>query len=185
GTLAVSVVMVVASRLLHFQPGYFYGALAGLAFASALSKRTEGQVSAANWSFALLISVGAFLARTPVAHAAARPGASAWWIGAEAGLVLVFLWGVEGLVVAMLPMRFLAGRKVIEWNRAVWGILLFLGLFATVHVLLSPTSGYVGHTSGEVAIGVTILFLVFGAISVGLWAYFRYRPERLIPSRAR
>jgi hypothetical protein len=58
---------------------------------------------------------------------------------------------------------------------------MFLGVFVTLHVLLAPSSGYVGHTGGEVAIGVMVLFLVFGTISVGLWASFRYRPERWIP----
>ena len=111
--------------------------------------------------------------------------ASVWWIGIEAALVLIFLWGIEGLAVAMLPMRFLDGRKVIEWNRVVWAALMFLGLFSTIHILLTPSSGYVGHTTGQISVGVVVLSLIFGAISVGLWSYFRYRPERLIPSRAR
>ena len=178
GTVLVSIVMVALSRLMHFQPGYMYGALAGLAFASAVSKRAQGRISAANWVFAFVISIGAFLVRGPVSHLAAEPGASVWWIGLEAALVLIFLWGVEGLAVGMLPMRFLAGRLVKDWNTAVWGLLMFIGLFATVHTLLAPNSGYVGHTTGEVTVGVVVLFLIFGAVSVGLWSYFRYRPER-------
>ena len=43
----------------------------------------------------------------------------------------------------------------------------------------------VGHTAGEVTVGVVVLFLIVGAISVGIWSYFRYRPERWIPKRAR
>ena len=177
GSLIVSIVMVVLSRLLHFEPGYFYGALAGLAFRSSLSKDAQARLSAANWIWALGLSVGAFFLRVPVAHAAARPGASVWWIGIEAGLVLIFLWGVEGMAVAMLPMRFLDGRKIIDWNRFVWAALMFIGVFATVHVLLAPSSGYVGHTNRQVAVGVMLLFLIFGAFSVLLWSYFRFRPE--------
>ncbi|MDQ4070491.1 MAG: hypothetical protein M3203_13625, partial [Actinomycetota bacterium] len=166
GTLAVSMVLVGLSRLLDFQPGYFYGALAGIAFASALSKAVQGKVTAANWSWALVLSVAAWFANMRVSELAAEPDASAWWIGLEACLVLIFLWGIEGVAVAMLPMRFLDGRKVIDWNRVVWSVLMFLGVFAVVHVLLSPNSGYVGQTTGEVAIGVLLLFCVFGAISV-------------------
>jgi len=177
-TLVMAAVMVALSRIMHFQPGYFYGALAGLAFRSALTKESVGRVTAANWFFALLLSVGAWFARMPVSEAAAHPDANIWWIGVEACLGLVFLWGVEGLAVAMLPMRFLDGRKVIDWSRAVWFLLMFLGVFATVHVLFAPSSGYIGHTTGEVVIGVILLFLIFGAISVGRWAYFRYRPTR-------
>ena len=185
GTVLISIVMVALSRLGHWQPGYMYGALAGLAFASALSPRREGQITAANWVFALVISVAAFFLRAPVADAASKPHASVWWIGLEACLVLIFLWGIEGLAVAMLPMRFLDGRKVIDWNRAVWAVLMFVGVFSVVHVLLTPTSGYVGHTTGQVTVGVVVLFVIFGAISVGLWAYFRYRPERMNLTRAR
>jgi hypothetical protein len=183
GTVLVSIVMVALSRMLHWQPGYMYGALAGLAFASALSRRDQGKMTAANWVFALMISIAAFFLRSPVADAAAKPGASPWWIGVEACLVLIFLWGIEGLAVAMLPMRFLDGRKVIDWNRAVWALLMFLGLFATIHILLTPSSGYVGHTTGQVTVGVVILFLIFGGISVALWSYFRYRPDRWNPNR--
>ncbi|MDQ2825561.1 MAG: hypothetical protein M3Y04_01120, partial [Actinomycetota bacterium] len=181
GTLLVSIVMVALSRLMHFQPGYFYGALAGLAFRSSLSPGTQGRLTTANWLFALFLSVGAWFLRIPVSHAAAQTHASTLWIGLEACLALIFLWGIEGLAVAMLPMRFLDGSEVIDWSRAVWALLMFLGLFTTIHVLLSPTSGYVGHTNGQVAIGVVTLFVIFGAISVGLWAYFRFRSQGLQP----
>lgn len=178
GTVVVSIVMVVASRLLHFQPGYFYGALAGLAFHSALSEGVQGRMTAMNWVFSLVVSVGAWFGRIPVSHAAARPGANVWWIGLEICLAMIFLWGVEGLAVAMLPLRFLDGRKVLRWNRVVWAVLFFLGLFATFEVLLAPGSGYVGSTSGAVKIGVMALYAFFGIVSVAFWAYFRFRPQR-------
>ena len=178
GSVVISILMVVASRLLHFQPGYFYGALAGLAFRSALSERTQGQMTALNWVFSLLVSAGAWFARIPVSHAAARPGANVWWIGLEICLAMIFLWGVEGLAVAMLPLRFLDGRKVLRWNRVVWAVLFFVGLFATFEILLAPGSGYVGSTSDGVKIGVMALYAFFGIVSVGFWGYFRFRPQR-------
>lgn len=178
GSLAVSIGMVLMSRLLDFRPGYVYGAMAGLAFQSALTKSTQGRLTAENWVFSLTLAVGAWFARTPVADAAAQPHASAWWIAVEVCLAIIFLWGVESLAVAMLPMRFLDGRKVIEWNRPVWAVLMFLGAFVTVHVLLSANSGYVGQTGEQVRWGVLLLFSAFGAFSVALWAYFRYRPQR-------
>jgi hypothetical protein len=178
GSVVLSIVMVVASRLLHFQPGYFYGALAGLAFRSALSEGVQGRMTAANWLFSLLVSAGAWFGRIPVSHAAAQPGANVWWIGLEVCLAMIFLWGVEGLAVAMLPLRFLDGRKVLRWNRFVWAVLFFVGLFATFEILLAPGSGYVGQASGGVKIAVMALYAFFGLGSVGFWAYFRYRPPR-------
>lgn len=182
GSVVVSILMVVASRVFHFQPGYFYGALAGLAFRSALTERVQGRMTAANWVFSLVVSVVAWFARIPVSTAAARPGASVWWIGLEVCLALIFLWGVEGLAVAMLPLHFLDGRKVFRWNRAAWAVLFFLGLFATFEILMAPGSGYVGHTTGGVAIGVMVLYAGFGIGSVALWAYFRFRPQHWAPA---
>ena len=185
GTLLVSIVMVVICRRLEIQPGYFYGALAGLAFASALNKESQGRLVAANWTWALAVSLTSWFLRMPVSEAAAQPDASVLWIGLEAFLVMTFLWGVETLAVAMLPMRFMDGPKVKACNRWVWAALLFAGVFITVHVLLTPTSGYVGQTETEVAIDVLVVFLVFCAVSVAVWAYFRYRPERWKPQPAR
>jgi hypothetical protein len=184
GSVLVAVGMVVASRIFDFQPGFFYGALAGLAFRTALSEGAQGKFTAANWIFSLVISVGAFFLRVPVSAAAAEPGRSIWWIGAEICLALIFLWGVEGLAVAMLPMKFLDGRKVYRWSKPAWAVLFFLGIFATVHILLRPGSGYVGSTTGDVGIGVMTLFVAFGLGSVLFWAYFRFRPARWTPAKA-
>lgn len=184
GSVIVTIVMVVACRLFEFQPGFFYGALAGLAFRSALSEDVQGKMTAANWVFSLVISVGAFFLRVPVSAAAAESGSSIWWIGLEICLALIFLWGIEGLAVGMLPMRFLDGRKVFRWSKTAWAALFFLGIFATVHVLLRPGSGYVGSTSGEVRFGVMLLFTLFGLGSAAFWAYFRFRPARWAPARA-
>jgi hypothetical protein len=176
---------VAACRIFEFQPGFFYGALAGLAFRSALSEDVQGKMTAANWVFSLAISVGAFFLRVPVSAAAGEPGSSIWWIGVEICLSLIFLWGIEGLAVGMLPMRFLDGRKVMQWSKPAWAALFFLGVFATVHVLLKPGSGYVGSTSDTVRFSVMVLFTLFGLGSVAFWAYFRFRPQRWIPARAR
>lgn len=178
GSLIVTIVMVLACRIFDFQPGFFYGALAGLAFRSALSEEVQGKMTAANWLFSLVIAVGAFFLRVPVSAAAAEPGSSIWWIGVEICLSLIFLWGIEGLAVGMLPMRFLDGRKVLRWSRPAWAGLFFLGVFATVHVLLRPGSGYVGSADGTVRFGVMLLFTLFGLGSVAFWAYFRFRPQR-------
>jgi hypothetical protein len=178
GSLIITIAMVLACRLFDFQPGFFYGALAGLAFRSALSEETQGKMTAANWIFSLAISVGAFFLRVPVSNAAAEPGSSIWWIGVEICLALIFLWGIEGLAVGMLPMRFLDGRKVLRWNKPAWAALFFLGVFAVVHVLLRPGSGYVGSTSDTVRFGVMVLFTLFGLGSFAFWAYFRFRPQR-------
>lgn len=183
GSVLVAIAMVAASRIFDFQPGFFYGALAGLAFRAALTEKVQGRMTAYNWMFSLAISVGAFFLRVPVSAAAAEGGRSIWWIGLEICLALIFLWGIEGLAVGMLPMKFLDGRKVFKWSRTAWAVLFFLGIFATVHVLLRPGSGYVGSSDG-VSVSVLALLAFFGIGSILFWAYFRFRPPRWVPARA-
>lgn len=185
GSLVVGLVCVTLSRLLHFQPGYVYGVLAALVFAHALREKEQGRTSAITAAFMLAVSVGAWALRVPVSAAAAEPGADVWLVALESCLGAIFLLGLESVVVGLLPMRFLDGARVKDWSGVAWAVLFATGLFALVHVLLSPGSGYVGHTSGQVTIAVLVLYVTFGAISVAFWAYFRYRPERWIPKRAR
>ena len=33
-------------------------------------------------------------------------------------------------------------------------------------------------------VGGLVLYVIFGAISVAFWAYFRFRPQRWVPVRA-
>ena len=51
----------------------------------------------------------------------------------------VVVAGLENAVFAMLPLRFMPGGAVYNWNRIVWGVLIGLGIFGFAHVLLNPT----------------------------------------------
>jgi len=175
GSIAVAAVCVGLSRLLHFQPGYLYGVLAGFAFRSRIDDKQAGRYTAWNNLVALVVCGLAWWARVPVSAAAARPGAGVWLYALEACLVAVFLLGIESVAVGLLPMRFLDGRKVAGWSRAAWVALFGLALFAVVHVLLVPGSGYVNRTSNATELSVVLLYAAFGLASVAFWAYFRFR----------
>jgi hypothetical protein len=179
GSVIVAVVCVAFSRLADLQPGYLYGLLAGFAFRRRISESTEGRLVAANTVFVLAVCTTAWIARVPVSAAAARPGASAWLFALETCLAAIFLLGIESVAMSLLPMRFLDGIKLLAWSRVVWALLLSLGIFAVVQILLTPGSGYVGHTTGGVTIAVATLFLAFSLASVAFWGYFRYRPSRM------
>jgi hypothetical protein len=53
-----------------------------------------------------------------------------------------------------------------------------LSLFGFIHILVGPNAGYLSDLSVEALLAAAGVFAVFGAISVGFWAYFRfvYRP---------
>ena len=123
----------------------------------------------------LAVSVVAWLARTPVHTAAVKPGAGFGVQALDAALASVVVIGIEGVVIGLLPMRFLDGARLKRWNRRVWIAVFGVALFAFVDILLNPRSGYIASSSrGAVAMTVAV-FLGFGLGSLLFWAFFRFR----------
>lgn len=178
GGLVIAGMCVLASRLLHFQPGYLYGVVVGVAFAQELPAEEDGRVSALSTAVMLVVAVVAWVVWAVVQPSAAGASPSPALVILETTLAAVAVAGVESAVITLLPMRFLVGAKVMAWSRAAWAGLLGLALFAFVHVLLRPGSGYVGADSGGSALAVVILFVAFALGSLLFWAYFRFRPPR-------
>jgi len=178
GALMVAVLCVGVSRLVDFQPGYLYGLVAGVAFRGKLDPRQEGKSAAISALAVLAVSIAAWAAWVPVNRSAQAPGAEFGVIALEALLVAVFVSGLEGLLFGLVPMRFLDGQKLITWNRLVWAVLFWVSLFAFIHILLNPATGFIGLSSTIPLVIVAGLFGSFALFSVGFWAYFRLRPAR-------
>ncbi len=96
-------------------------------------------------------------------------------VAGDAALATLFIAGLEGLVFALAPMRFLAGEKVFRWNRWVWSALFGLGAFAVIHFLAHPGQGYGPVESATPFVVAGSLFAGFALVSVGFWAWFRFR----------
>lgn len=183
GTALVAVACVGLSRLLNFQPGYLYGLIAGLEFQRE-PEDTTGRLTSLAALTILIIGLVTWAARAPVAAAAARQGAGFWVVATDACLAAIFVAGLTTLVFSLVPLRFLEGTKVTRWSRAAWVGLFASGLFAFVHILLQPSSGYVGHTQSGQKWVVFGLFVAFGIFSIAFWAYFRFRPARTLEPTA-
>jgi hypothetical protein len=183
GTALMAVACVGLSRLLSFMPGYLYGLIAGLEFRREADDTTGRLTSLAALTI-LIVGLVTWAARAPVAAAAAREGAGFWIVATDACLAAIFVAGLTTLVFSLIPLRFLEGSKVTRWSRAAWVGLFASGLFAFVHILLQPSTGYVGHTQANQKWVVIALFVGFGLFSIAFWAYFRFRPARTDRERA-
>ena len=76
----------------------------------------------------------------------------------------------------MIPLRFLPGARVKAWSWIAWAALLVGVLYAFVHVLLLPESGYLGRSTAASVTVTLALFVAFGVLSGLFWLYFRLRP---------
>lgn len=178
---AVAAVCVLVSRLVSFQPGYLYGVVAGFAFARELEREEKGRIHATTAAWLLGVAVVAFAVRIPVHHAlATSDGAVETLLGlVDTVLAAVFAAGVEGNVLGLLPVRFLAGEEVLAWSRRGWAVIFGLSMFAFLHALSAEAGAASTGTSAAVAVA---LFGAFGTVSVAFWAYFRFRPAHPTPA---
>ncbi len=151
--------------------------LAVFVFHHDVEQDTSGRLAAFS---ALLVMVAAFIAwvaRVPLSGST-MAHATFWSLLLESAIGGAFVIGLESTLVGLLPMRFLDGSRIKAWNSVVWVVLFLLGMFTVIEVLIQPGTGYVGHASTVGKITVAVLYLLFAAVSVSFWAYFRYRPRR-------
>ena len=182
-TLVVGAICVLVSRFANFQPGYLYGLVIGFFFASALSREQEGRAEAIAAGSSLVVALVAWVA---LSFLRGGQGAEFDLITAilQSATVTIVVAGLENAVFAMLPLRFLPGEAVYNWNRRVWLALIAVGLFGFAHVLLNPSAGYLADTTRTSFFTLIVLLVGFGLASVGFWAYFRFRPQRPHPDAA-
>lgn len=175
--LLVALTCVVVSRVVGFQPGYLYGVVCLVVFDRRLSPREEGHTAALTSLGALTASVVAWLLWVPVNDRAVVPGAFGGLIVLDDFLAAVFVGGLVGTVIGLLPLRFLPGGAVREWQPAVWAVLFAIALFGLVDFIVrSPAASGVSHSGLWTTV---VLFVLFGAASIAFREHFarRWRAE--------
>jgi hypothetical protein len=176
-TLLIIAAFVAVSRVASLQPGYLYGIVLGLVFVREVGPRDEGREQAAGAVWTLAIALGAWLALGWLRSSAGMLtgfGSTA----AETALAGVMVAGIEAVALGLVPFRFLPGAAIYQWNRLVWAAIFGVGIFAFAHVLIGPNLGYLSELSLPGLGAAAAAFVAFGAISVLVWGYFRFRPER-------
>jgi hypothetical protein len=174
--LVVAALFVLLSRVANLQPGYLYGIVLGAIFVKDVSDREEGRETfyGALWTLAAaaLAWVGLDWARS---LGFAEDGFGITLL--ETAFAATLVAGLEAAAFGLMPMRFLPGHAVYRWNRLAWALLFGLSVFAFVHILIGPTSGYVHELSPSAFAAALGVFAAFGALSIGTWLYFRLRPR--------
>src|SRR5205807_605877 len=108
------------SRLLHFQPGYLYGLIIGLAFATELANNDSGRLAAASTVVMLAAGMAAWLGWAALQHHAAASNPGLVVVVADTALATVVVTCIESAVITLLPIRFMAGATVVAWSRPIW-----------------------------------------------------------------
>jgi hypothetical protein len=134
--------------------------------------RQSGALALLLMSLTIAVGVGSFLIYSEL-HASHEEG---FWheLGLEvfAGLSLESL---ATLLIALLPLKILDGRRIFSWSRIAWVAVYFVALIAFV-LVVTP----VAHDHGFLEAppwGWMIAFAAFATIAVIVWALFRAFPK--------
>jgi hypothetical protein len=174
--LVVAAACVLVSRVTDFQPGYLYGLIGGVVFARELTRREEGHTVAVTSLVTLAAAVGAWLAWVPVSAQSLAHPTSFGWAVASNFLAALFISGMVGLLIGLVPLRFLPGDKLASWHRGVWGAVFGLAALSVVEVMLRPQSAG-AHVTAAPFLTTAGLFITFGLASVAFWGYFKMRRD--------
>ncbi len=172
--LLIAVACVLVSRITDFQPGYLYGLIGGVVFTGRLNAVQEGHEVAVASLGTLAASIAAWLLWVPVSSAAAADPSNFGLALSENFLAALFLSGMVGLVISLVPLRFLPGERLAQWHWGAWAALFGVACLAVIEVMLRPQTRP-AHQSFAPFWTTLGLFLAFGVASVLFWAYFKVR----------
>lgn len=173
--LAIGVVCVLASRVLNLHPGVMYGFAASCVVTGSVGTgKVEGRVQAITVGACILLSVGCWLLLGP-----ARALPDGWPSQLVQGIaIIVFVGGMEGLLVDLVPLEVMDGAKIYRWNRLVWIALVLVSAFLVWHVLLNTQRSYFESLRPASSWSVLAGFVVYTLAGVAFWGFFAVRERR-------
>ncbi len=166
--LVLTIVGVLLSRIIGFSPGFLVGLILGLSLSGSTTVRQRSNTVLVRSGIVLGMAVIAWL----VMSALGEPDGfgTALTHDTLAGIVTE---GLTALVVGLLPFRYLDGALVFRRSRIAWTLSYLVALVAFCVIVLPSTDHwtFLGSTIGT----WIIVVVVFAALTVGLYIFFRER----------
>lgn len=173
--LVIGASCVAASRLLSLHPGVVYGFAAScVAVTTSPNRAHDGKVMSATVTVTAAMSLLCWLLLEPVRSLPNGFGPDIL----EATIVIIFIGGMEALVIDLLPLDVMDGGKIFAWSRLVWVLLTLPIAFLIWHVLLNTHRSSFTSLREATSWSVLAAFGVYTLAGVGLWTFFRVRDRR-------
>jgi hypothetical protein len=172
--LGVAALCVVVSRLTNFEPGYLYGVIVSIAFVETLEERHNAHLTAISSLSTLAVALIAWFLWVPTNHFALEHGGNILLAIIDDVLASVFIGGLVGTVIGLLPLEFMPGGTLAKWRKDVWAIVFFVAVFLLVEVELRPAAGPT-HPGGAPIVTALVLFAIFGGGTFWMRHFFAKR----------
>jgi len=168
--LIFAVLGVIVARLLDFSPGFLIGLVLGL----ELSHRADElhRVRALVIEFGLIIGFGVLSWLGYSLAVAVTAGSEPTFLSAlvQDTLVAVTSEGLTAVVIALVPVAFLDGKKIFDRSKRLWAAIFLVA--ATAFSLLVLPTALAGQEIEDVAVWVAVL-VGFAALAFGVTWWLR------------
>jgi hypothetical protein len=172
--LAIAALCVLISRLTSFEPGYLYGVVVGISFAESLEERHNAHLTVISTMSTLVVALIAWFLWIPVNHLSLTHVGNVPIGLLDDVLGSIFVGGMVGTVIGLMPLQFMPGATLLRWRKDVWLIVFFIAIFLLVEVELNPASGPTHHGSAPVVTAL-VLFVGFGGATIWMRHFFAQR----------
>jgi hypothetical protein len=92
-------------------------------------------------------------------------------------LASLFVGGLVGSVINLIPVRFMPGHTLASWHRGAWMAVFGIAAFGMTEIVVFPSRhNHAGHAP---LLTIIVLFVLFGGGSLVFREYFSRRDKRL------
>lgn len=173
--ILIAIVSVTFSKLTGLQPGLVYGFVAAAALLSARepTRKEEGMIVFFPMLAMLGVSLLAWLSLGPIRGMSEDGG----WIPLilEGAALSLFLGGIQGLLFSLIPLPFMDGEKIWNWNKLAWIAIVFPVGFLFFHVVINQDGTLQSAVSEHGVTALIILAAVSWTLTIATWLVFKWR----------
>lgn len=163
--------LVVFTRLTGFQPGIVFGLVAGIGFGEQLSKASTGKVATIGLVHGYALALAAWIGYSLLDTSHTVFGAFA-----SDFLASLTIGGVAAMPLALLPIRGMAGFKVFDWNRTLWGALYLLGLFGFFVIVMPMPATW---SDVNLSLGTWLVgYAIYLTVAIVAWRLAHRTPRK-------
>ena len=173
--VAIALILVLFSRLSHFEPGYVFGVFAAIVFRVEPTKIEDGKSVALASTWLMAVSALSWLIWIPVKGAVISGNHSVGMLILDSLLSTVWVCGLQSLLFGLIPMKYLDGDTVWHWSKSTWIVLYLIVMFVFVQFVMHPSAAGFGGNQHASMFSMLYLFLGFTVVAAGFWGYFRLK----------
>ena len=168
GNFLVVVFSTLFSRVSGIVPGLILGSPAGI----------EDVKDPGIGKYLDLLGILATIAVTLLAwFIAPMFGGNAWF---NTLFLLIFAAGIQTTFFEMLPISYLHGKAIFQFNRVVWLVLFILSAAIFLQTMLNPDGAFVGAFNSPNMVVLSIIVIVFCLFCTGMWFYLQQLDKKSV-----